>query len=560
MAPGLSIYNPAAQVGLGANPFGRDVANFQLYQALARHAGYERIDFLTVQAPDAAAIAQALFPEGGAPLELGAFPAHNTGPALRAGALLRGSLDLADLAWQRRRQAGDRGYSLIGLIHTLAPPAVRALVAANLSAPTQDWDAVICTSPVVRDAAQAMVEAWHDHLADRFGARARPAPRLPLIPLGVDGPGLAALADRPEIRRARREALQLEPDDILLLWVGRLSFFEKAFPQPMFHAAEAAARRTGRRIVFALAGWFPGGDRDRDFYLEAAQAYAPSVRLALLDGNDRELLGELWAAADLFVSLVDNIQETFGITPIEAMAAGLPVVVSDWDGYRYTVRDGVEGFLVPTLGGAPGVLGAQMLARHLAGQDSYQAYVGGVAQHTAVHVGAAAEALARLIEDPELRRRMGQAGRARVAAFCDWPVVARQIRALTDDLAQVRAQAPGPAPGPAADPVRGDPFADFSGFPTAVLDLETRLSAAPGVGEADLARAAQVKLDTAFAAWRGRPEEHALLFNRLAAEGPLSARELLIAFPAPRRRHLMMSLVWMAKLGLIDWLPTLGDR
>ena len=29
------------------------------------------------------------------------------------------------------------------------------------------------------------------------------------------------------------------------------------------------------------------------------------------------------------------------------MAAGVPVVVSDWDGYRYTVSDGVEGFLVP---------------------------------------------------------------------------------------------------------------------------------------------------------------------------------------------------------------------
>ena len=31
------------------------------------------------------------------------------------------------------------------------------------------------------------------------------------------------------------------------------------------------------------------------------------------------------------------------------MAAGVPVVVSDWDGYRYTVNDGVEGFRVPTL-------------------------------------------------------------------------------------------------------------------------------------------------------------------------------------------------------------------
>jgi glycosyltransferase involved in cell wall biosynthesis len=47
--------------------------------------------------------------------------------------------------------------------------------------------------------------------------------------------------------------------------------------------------------------------------------------------------------------LSDNIQETFGIVPIEAMAAGLPVVVLDWDGYKNTVRDGIDGFRVPTL-------------------------------------------------------------------------------------------------------------------------------------------------------------------------------------------------------------------
>jgi glycogen synthase len=45
----------------------------------------------------------------------------------------------------------------------------------------------------------------------------------------------------------------------------------------------------------------------------------------------------------------DNIQETFGLTPLEAMAAGLPVIVGDWDGYKDTVRDGVDGFRIPSL-------------------------------------------------------------------------------------------------------------------------------------------------------------------------------------------------------------------
>lgn len=75
--------------------------------------------------------------------------------------------------------------------------------------------------------------------------------------------------------------------------------------------------------------------------------------MIVLDGNDPALLAQSCAAADLFLSLVDNFQETFDLAAVEAMVAGLPVVVSDWDGYRYTMRDGVNGVLVPTLG-SPG--------------------------------------------------------------------------------------------------------------------------------------------------------------------------------------------------------------
>lgn len=67
--------------------------------------------------------------------------------------------------------------------------------------------------------------------------------------------------------------------------------------------------------------------------------------LRACDVHDRN---ELYNISDVFVSPVDNIQETFGITPIEAMAAGIPQVVSDWDGYRDTVQDGVTGYRIAT--------------------------------------------------------------------------------------------------------------------------------------------------------------------------------------------------------------------
>ena len=114
-------------------------------------------------------------------------------------------------------------------------------------------------------------------------------------------------------------------------------------------ATNDAGRRAGssagtKPVHLVHAGWFPGGDEDRKRYQEAANQLAGTMHCHFVDGNDPAVVGACWAAADVFLSLVDNIQETFRLTPIEAMAAGLPVVVSDWDGYRYTVRDGETGF------------------------------------------------------------------------------------------------------------------------------------------------------------------------------------------------------------------------
>jgi glycosyltransferase involved in cell wall biosynthesis len=419
-------------------------------------------------------------------------------------------------------------------------------------APTHPWDAVVCTSPTVKEGLERMFEAWGGYLAERMGGTPPPRPTLPVVPLGVDGPRFAALADRPDARAAVRARLGLAEDDILAIWVGRLSFYEKAFPQAMFQAVRRAAEATGAQVAFAMAGWFPN-EADRPRYQAAAERHAGGVGVHILDGNDRELLGQLWAGADLFISLVDNIQETFGITPLEAMAAGLPVVASDWDGYRYTMRDGVEAFLIPTLGGPDGGFGPTMVARHVFEIDSYQTFVGSVAQFTAVHVGKAAEAIAALIGDPALRRRMGEAGRARVAGAFDWPVVVEGYLALIDELAAMRAAAKAEPPR-RIHPVKGDPFEEFAGFPTQVSKLAMRFSVPPGVGPGDVRRTAEVELDQAFGYWRANLEECAEVV-RLAAESPgMTLRQILLAFPEDRRRAVQLGVLWLAKQGFLDWL------
>ena len=64
-------------------------------------------------------------------------------------------------------------------------------------------------------------------------------------------------------------------------------------------------------------------------------------RVVIISDYDASHIPLYYGMADVFVSPSDNIQETFGLSVIEAMASGLPVIVSDWDGYRDTVVDGV---------------------------------------------------------------------------------------------------------------------------------------------------------------------------------------------------------------------------
>jgi glycosyltransferase involved in cell wall biosynthesis len=554
MASRLSIFHPPGKLGYGANPFGKDVANLQLYRALAQHGGFEQIDVLSHAPTSAADLRQALLDgaAGGVRLTADAILNQTVSPA--SGALLRGQPYLHELAWLRRRGGADRAYSLLGLVHTIAPPAIRDMIGMTLTSPVQPWDAVICTSPSVRDALAQMFDEYGDFLGERCRGVRPPQPQLPIVPLGVDGEVFAARADRPEARARLRAELGLAEDDVLVLWVGRLSYYEKAFPQPMFQAVQQAQRATGGKVCFVMAGWHPA-PADRELYEQAAKAHAPDVDVRLMDGNDAALVADLWAASDVFLSLVDNIQETFGLTPLEAMAAGRPVIVSDWDGYRYTVRDGVEGFLVPTLIGSPGGMSATIALNHVLEATAYQVYVGALAQHTAVHVGRAAEALGRLIADPELRRRMGAAGRARVREAFDWKVVARQYNGLVDELAARRRAAAEPVTRHRQHPVKGDPFRDFAGFATATLKLDTPLAATPGASAGQVLRASQVTLDVTFPSRRASVEECARAFELIAGGRAKTVRDVLMSFPDDRRRAVELGLLWLAKYGYIDW-PT----
>jgi starch synthase len=401
------------------------------------------------------------------------------GPTLRSPARLR-------------LRAGPAAYSLCGVTHTTASHRAMDDITGLLAAPVMPWDALICTSAAVAGTVKLLLEAEIAALRWRFGPSLTiTLPRLPVIPLGVHCDDFAIAV--PE-REAARAALGIAADEVVALFVGRLSFHAKAHPHAMYAALQAAALRTGRKLVLVQCGWFASEHIEQAFKDGAALA-CPDVRALFTDGKDPDRRRESWAAADFFVSLSDNIQETFGLAPIEAMAAGLPVVVTDWDGYKDTVRDGVDGFRIPTWMVPPD--GEPFARGYEAGIDTYDLYCGLTCQTVSADLTLLTERLCDLIGNPELRQRFGEAGRRRAREVFDWGVVYRQYQALWAELGQLREAARRDpqqqallAAAPRAAASRMDPFRAFAHYPTATIQSGTRFSLRPGASGAAYAELA----------------------------------------------------------------------
>jgi D-inositol-3-phosphate glycosyltransferase len=257
------------------------------------------------------------------------------------------------------------------------------------------WQAEADTSPpqrlgietTVAHQASAIIATCTDEVSELAAYGARPE-TMYVVPCGVDcdhfRPGPEADPDSP---RSRTRVLSL----------GRL------VPRKGNDTVIAAiAGVPGTELVIA-GGPEPGqlhGDPEVARLSQVAEGFGVADRVRFTGRVPHKDVPALLRSADIVVSA--PWYEPFGIVPVEAMACGKAVVVSAVGGHLDTVEDGVTGQLVPPRDPA-----------------------------------ALAAALTQLAE-PGLRRKLGTAGAARVAARYSWDTIAAETEAVYACVRQER--------------------------------------------------------------------------------------------------------------------------
>ncbi len=215
--------------------------------------------------------------------------------------------------------------------------------------------------------------------------------KFDLILYGVDP---NALRPDPTGVAALRERLAIPPGATVLLAVGRM------VPKKGFHVlieAMALLPLRERAVIAVLVG---EGDEKAKWQQMAARAGIADC-LRWVGNVPKDEIGVYYNLADILVMpSISQPADGLNVCVLDAMSCARPVVGSNVAGNPLAIADGVTGLITPE-------------------QDAR----------------ALAQALARLVDHPELRAQMGMAGRTRIERELGWPHLARRYIAHFQRLA-----------------------------------------------------------------------------------------------------------------------------
>jgi len=195
-------------------------------------------------------------------------------------------------------------------------------------------------------------------------------------------------------REAGRQKLGITSDEKVVLYVGR--FDQRKGIETLVRAISRSQLKDSGKLRLIIGGGSRPGQSDgieRDRIEGIVEELGMSEFTHFPGRLSPEVLPNYFGAAD--VCVVPSHYEPFGLVAIEAMACGTPVIASDVGGLQFTVKTEETGLLVPPK-----------------------------------NVEAFANAIDRVLLNPDWQQQLGQAARRHIEEKFSWDGVASQLSDL----------------------------------------------------------------------------------------------------------------------------------
>lgn len=224
---------------------------------------------------------------------------------------------------------------LVHTAHTLAAVKNASLAGGDTAEPV---GRLIGEQQVVAEADRLVANTRTEaaELTDLYGADPG---KIDVVPPGADLDFYS-----PGSRAAARVQLGLDPDEVVVTFVGRLQPLKAPDVLLAAMAPLIKADPTGRLRLLVVGGPSGSGLEHPTALADLAVNLGVADRVTFLPPQPPAVLAQVYRASNLVA--VPSFSESFGLVAVEAQACGIPVIAADVGGLGVAVRDGVTGRLV----------------------------------------------------------------------------------------------------------------------------------------------------------------------------------------------------------------------
>ena len=200
---------------------------------------------------------------------------------------------------------------------------------------------IVIEKEIVKDADYLIAECPQDKedLIQHYGAD---ADRITIIPCGFSNKEFYPIE-----KGVARQILNLSQHEKILLQLGRM--VPRKGVDNVIKAIAKIKHSIGSVHLIIVGGDADTPDPELTPEIarlsDIAKKANVHTKITFVGRKTRDVLKYYYAAADLFITT--PWYEPFGITPLESMACGTPVIGANVGGIKYSVSDGATGFLVP---------------------------------------------------------------------------------------------------------------------------------------------------------------------------------------------------------------------